>query len=611
MAAQRKSFSMNHPVVIMLVIFAIIAFMYQAGEVLKPLALAILLSFALVPISRLVERAGLPRVPSVLLTVLLVTGGLGFVGYHVGLQLNDLAREMPQHEDNIKKKIGRMQPKRATAIDELTKMVGDVSQTISPKADKDVQEVRLVPDSDFFDQASKSVGPFVEGLAGGFFILILTLYLMINREDMGDRLIRLFGRGKISLTTRTTEEVGRRISKYLVMFATMNSLYGVIVGLGLWAIGIPYALVWGVMAAGLRFIPYAGPAIAFALPMIFTYASTPDLVKPLEVLALFGVLEVALNMVLEPVIYGKTTGISALALLVAAMFWTWLWGALGLLMSTPLTVCLAVLGKYVPSLGFFATFLREEVDLDPGVRFYQRLLAKDQDGATAVIDAVLKKHPRAEVFDKVLVPTLSLAERDLARDDIDERERVFIHRVALDVLDDLSGEPETDLATLSAASGASTTPANGATPAPLPKILAIPANDATDVLVLRMLEILLQPSGLGLEVVDEVQPPLKVVERVGAEAPDIVLISHLPPDGLTAARYLVRRIRSSHPKVTILVGRWDETSDAESASEQLCSAGASKMLGSLAEARDHLVGLIGPKPKPAEEMAPALEGAGV
>jgi len=383
------------------------------------------------------------------------------------------------------------------------------------------------------------------------------------------------------------------------------------VGLGLWAIGVPYALVWGVLAAGLRFIPYAGPAISFMLPLTFTYASTPGLVKPLEVLALFAILELALNMVLEPVIYGKTTGISALALLVAAMFWTWLWGGLGLLMSTPLTVCLAVLGKYVPSLSFFATFLREEVDLDPGIRFYQRLLANDQDGATSVIEAVLKKHPRAEVFDKVLVPTLSMAERDFNREDIDEREQVFIHRVTRDVLDDLEGEPETDLASLATASEAPAAPEGVAAAAHPIQVMGLPANDATDLLVLKMLALLLEPSGLTMKVAEEVETPLKIVERIAAESPDVVLISHVPPDGLTATRYLVRRIRSRYPRLPIFVGRWDEASEAAAASERLGAAGASKVLGSLAEARDQLVGLTRPKPEPTDELAPALEQAAV
>jgi len=611
-AAHRKSFSMDHPVVITFLIFAIIGFMYFAGEVLKPLALAILLSFALVPIAKFLERRGVPRALAVVLTVLLVLGGLGFVGYKVGQQLNLLANDLPKYEDNINRKIKGMKPSQATTIDKVGGFVGDVTKQLSPAKDGNVQEVRIVSEPDFAAQLEKTAGPYLAGLGTGFIILILLLFMMINREDMSDRVIRVFGRGKISLTTRTIEEVGRRISKYLVMFAAMNTGMGTVIGLGLWAVGVPYALLWGFLAGALRFIPYAGPATAFALPMLFSVASSEDWRQPLMILAVYAVVEVAANMFLEPVIYGKTTGVSALALLVSAMFWTWLWGALGLLLSTPLTVSLAVLGKYVPSLGFFATFLREEVDLDPGVRFYQRLLAMDQDGATAVIDAMLKKHPRAEVFDKVLIPTLSMAERDFAREDIDEREQAFIFRVTNDVLADLAGEPEIDLASLSTASAAvdGARPLAGpiaadAEPVAPPKILALPANDATDALVLRLLGLLLEPSGLSLSIVDEVATPLKIVERIAADEPDLVLISHLPPDGLTAARYLVRRIRARHARVPILVGRWDEVRDAEEATDSLIAAGATAVLSSLADARDHLVGLAHPK-KPATTGAPSL-----
>ena len=599
MAAHRKALSVDHPIVITFLIFAIIGFMYFAGEVLKPLALAILLSFALVPISRFLERRGIPRSLSVVLTVVLVLGGLGFVGYKVGEQLNSLANDLPKYQDNIQSKLSGMKPERATTVKKVEDFVGGVTKQISPAPAKDVQEVRVVSDSDFPSQVGKIAGPYLEGLGTGFIVLILLLYLLINRENMSDRLIRLFGHGKISLTTKTIEEVGFRISKYLMMFATMNTAMGLVIGAGLWAIGVKYPLLWGFLAGALRFIPYAGPAVAFGLPMLFSIGSTEGWNQPLEILALYAVVEVLANMLLEPVIYGKTTGVSALALLVAAMFWTWLWGALGLLLSTPLTVCLAVLGKYVPSLGFFATFLREEVDLEPGVRFYQRLLALDQDGATAVIDASLKTHPRCEVFDKVLIPTLSMAERDFAGDDIDEREHVFVQRVTTDVLNDLEGEPEVDLASLSATSVPADLDASA-------KILAFPANDQTDVLVLKMLSQLMQPSGVPFEIVEEVLPPLKVVERITQESPTLVLISHLPPDGLTAARYLVRRIRATHPRLPIVVGRWGEAGDTGSGATRLTDVGATTIFGSLGDARDHIIELARPA---VEKAKPVLEGA--
>ena len=207
------------------------------------------------------------------------------------------------------------------------------------------------------------------------------LFMLINREALGDRIVQLFGHRQINLTTRTMKEIGQRISHYLASIMLVNLGFGLTVGGGLWLIGVPYAALWGCMAAMMRFIPYVGAGVAFLLPLIFSVAYFPGWRQPLEVVAFFGVVEVALSY-LEPVIYGKTTGVSALGLLVAAMFWTWLWGLLGTLLSTPLTLCLAVLGKYVPSLGFFATLLGQDAELDQNIRFYQRLVSLDQDGAT-------------------------------------------------------------------------------------------------------------------------------------------------------------------------------------------------------------------------------------
>ena len=600
MASNRRAASMNHPVVITFLILAIIGFMYAAGEVLKPLALAILLSFALVPISRFFENRGLPRVASVILTVVVTLSAIGFTAYEVGRELNQLANNVDKYKANITNKIQGMKPNQANTINRVQNAVKEVSQELAPSQPKGVTEVRVVKESDFFADTESLLGPYLQGMGTGSIVLILLLFLMINRENMSDRLTRLFGQGKISLTTRTIGEVGQRISKYLVMFAGMNTAMGIVIGLGTWAIGIPYAVLWGVLAGTLRFIPYAGPATAFALPLIFSVANFETWREPMLLVALYAVVEVAANMFLEPVIYGKTTGVSALALLVAAMFWTWLWGPLGLLLSTPLTVSLAVLGKYVPSLHFFATFLNEDVDLAPKVRFYQRLLASDPDGAMVVIDEVLKQKPRAEVFDQVIIPTLSLAERDHARDEIGDRELALIHRVTTNVLDDLADEPEVNLTTLSTGAQASSD-VSRPSGAPL-KILALPAHDETDALVLQLLELLLKPTGVALTIGDHQASPLEVVERIEGQNPDLVLISHLPPDGLTATRYLTRRIRARFPRLTIAVGRWDHDSESEAASTSLTAAGANSVLNSLADAREYLV----KRPKP--ELAAATKG---
>ena len=358
-------------------------------------------------------------------------------------------------------------------------------------------DVRVIEQPTFRQRLQGAVGPYLEFIGVGSFVLILVLFMLMNREDLGDRIVQLFGHRQINLTTRTMSEIGQRISRYLAMITLVNSGFGLIVGLGLWLIGVPYAVLWGCLAAMMRFIPYVGAAVAFLLPLVFSVAHFPGWRQPLEVVALFGVVEVALSY-LEPVIYGKTTGVSALGLLVAAMFWTWLWGLLGTLLSTPMTLCLAVLGKYVPSLGFFATLLGEEAELDQNIRFYQRLVSLDQDGATAVVEAALKERPRAEVFDQILVPALSRAGRDAARGELEESDVAFIRRVIGEILDDLEGTEEISLKTPAPSGEGEPGRANGKPASPPFEVAGVAASGTSDALALRMLGQILAPSNCTL-----------------------------------------------------------------------------------------------------------------
>ncbi len=577
---------MGHPVVVAFLIFAIIGFMYFAKEVLKPLALAILLAFALAPLCLLLERRRVPRFVAAVLSVVLALGVIGGIGYKVGQQLDGLAKELPSLEKNVLAKLDRVKMGKGGSIETIDKFVKDVSASLDKKGvdPRPAVDVRVVNDrANLLEELTRTVGPIVETVGIFAFVLVLVLFILNSRDDLVDRLIRLFGSTKISLTTKTMDEVGHRISRYLMTFALVNSSVGVIVGLGLWAIGLPYALVWGVLAGLLRFIPYAGPASAFALPFIFSLAQFTDIQRPLEVFVLFAVLEIAANSFLEPMIYGKTTGVSSLGLLVAAMFWTWLWGALGLLLSTPMTVCLAVLGKYVPALKVFATFLGEEATLKPDVRFYQRLLARDQDGAAALADEALAGGARATLFDTIFVPTLVMTERDSTRDDIDEDQRDYIWWSVDEIVQEIGANAPREVAIPIEAGP--THPA----PADVTKVVAVPANDRGDVLALRMLGVLLDGSGLEFKIVEVAETPLKLVESLADESPSMILVSHLPPAGLTSTRYLVRRLRSRFPKTPIVVGRWSDTGNLETAASQLTSAGATQVAFSLADARDRIL----------------------
>ena len=594
MAAKRQ-FSWDHPVIIFFVLIAVVASMSLAAEVLKPLFLAILLSFVLSPVSRFLERRGLPRAASVILTVVLALGSLSGVGYVVYRQLDQMAGDLPKYEGTIRDKLDTIHLGGSPKLDELDRVGQEIKSKLTEAKPTNPQTVpvRIVEQASLQKQLGESVGPYLEVLGSGAFILILVLFLLMSREDLADRVIQLFGRRRVTVTTRTMEEAGQRISRYLGMFAMVNSSFGLIVGLGLWAIGVKYAVLWGFLAAALRFIPYIGPGTAIVLPLAFSFASSPNWNQPLMVLGLFGVLEVIANSFLEPIIYGKTTGVSALGLLVAAMFWTWLWGPLGLLMSTPMTLCLAVLGKSVPSLGFFGVLLGEESELPQDVRYYQRLLALDQDGASEIVEEALKARPRAEVFDTVLIPALSKAERDLAREELDDREAAFILRVTSDIVDELEGVPDITL------TSAAIAPAADGSPPKRISIAGIPAHDASDALILRMLAQLVAPAGCTIEVITGRDSALKVAEAVAGLAPDLIVLSHLPPVGLTPARYLVRRLRARFESLPILVGRWGESGDAAGAAEGLTSVGATKVTFSLTQARDQILDMVRPK-KPAE-----------
>jgi predicted PurR-regulated permease PerM len=588
MAAQRKS-PMDHPAVVTFLILAIIAAMSLAAEVLKPLALAVLLSFALAPLAGFFERRRVPRAIAVLLTVVLALGCLSGIGFVVVRQLSMLAYQLPSYQERIQKKVDFLKPSEDTVLSRAQKVAGDVFKSLDTPVVPGPQamDVRVVEQPTFRQRLQAAVGPSMEFLGVGTFVLILVLFMLMNREDVGDRIVQLFGQRRINLTTRTMGEIGQRISRYLTMITLVNVGYGLTVGLGLWAIGVPYAVLWGCLAAMMRFIPYVGAAVAFLLPLVFSIADSTGWRQPLEVVALFGAVEVALNY-LEPVIYGKTTGVSALGLLVAAMFWTWLWGLLGTLLSTPMTLCLAVLGKYVPSLGFFATILGEEAELDQNIRLYQRLISLDQDGATAVVEAALKERPRAEVFDQILVPALSRAGRDAARGELEESDMAFIRRVIGEILDDLDGTEEINVKTAAGSGEGEPGRVNGTPASPPFEVAGVAANGSSDALALRMLGQILAPSKCTLVILEGAGSPMQLAERVAEASPAMVILSHLPPEALAQARYQVRRLRSRFAGLPIVVGRWGEAG-SDAASEGLSGVGATHVAFTLADARDQIL----------------------
>lgn len=280
-----------------------------------------------------------------------------------------------------------------------------------------------------------------------------------------------------------------------------------------------------------------------------------------------------------------------------------------MLLSTPMTVCLAVLGKYVPSLRVFATLLGEDAELAPDVRFYQRLVALDRDGAMEVVEAAMKQHPRVEIFDQILVPALVRAERDSAREELSDQEQAFAWQVVGEFLEGLEGTPEYGLASPASSPDGKPESNGGSSPTtstPVP-VMGLAVQDTSDVLVLRMLGQLLAPSGCLLEVLTDPESPLQIAERLTEHSPKLVVVSHLPPEGLTLARYLVKRLRAQFAELPIVVGRWGETGGSAAAAERLTVVGATQVVFTLADARDRVLKAAGiPVPEPAGIVKPAM-----
>lgn len=609
-----------HAIRLLLIAVVAVATMFFAAEVLQPVAMAILLAFILEPLIEWFMRRGLPRVAAVILTLLATFALVGGIGYVVGQQIVAVASKMPEYEDNLISKLAVLQPSGESVVDQVSSVAEHVQDEMA-KGDVGPQSVpvRITQESKPFGRLTSYLGPFQHGVALGAVVLLLLLFLLLQGDETQDRIAQLVGRNQISTATKTLGQIGRRLSRYLSTFALFNALFGTVVGVGLFAIGLPNALLWGVLAGLLRFIPYVGPATAVALPTLFALAESPGWREPLLVLGFFGVCEAIANTV-EPIVYGKSTGVSSLSLLVAALFWTWLWGPLGLLLSTPLTVCLAVIGRSIPSLGFLGTLLGDEVEVDEELRWFQRALSRDQEGAVALLDAALLTHrPLGRFFDQIILPALSRAAQDRASGALEQRDLAFIWRVVQEWTDDLALRD--DLPRLVAGVAPDQewhAPVSIETSDDKSRlVVGVATEGVEDRLILRLLDLLLEDSGIRLSLIDGLSSPLIVTDQIVEQDPALVLISHLPPVGLPRARYLVKRTRARMADVPMMVAYWDAQSDRVAAVAQLQVPASTKVVTSLVAARQAILDQFNATdddpsdltPKhPAQSEVPALAG---
>jgi len=573
----------------------IIASLYWAQAVLIPVALAILLTFLLSPVAGALERIALGRLPSVILIVVVTFSLLGGIGWIVALQFESLANELPTYRKNIRQKIADIRDAgKGGALEKVQKTADDVKEEFQKNNDparvqeKPREVVVKAEESSTFWPIPLALGPMVERFAGAGLVIVLVVFMLIQREDLRNRLIRLVGYGRLTFTTRALEEAGQRISRYLLMQTIINSSFGLAVGLALYLIGVPYAMLWGFFAAVLRFIPYVGPFAAAIMPGALSLAVFEGWLWPILVVGIFVALELICNMVLEPLLYAESAGVSEVGLLVAVAFWTWLWGPVGLVLATPLTVCVVVLGKYVPRMDFIGVLISDQPAMESNISYYQRLLAMDQAEAAEIVEEHLKTHPQEQLFDGVLIPALNYTRRDRELGRLTEDGEQFVFRATREILEDLNSLKPQSSSELS--DSAKTTTTNGNSLVILPKvpILGCPAQDEADELALLMFRQLLDSSRYEVEIISDAMVTAEVVARIGEKGPAMICIAALPPGGLAQTRYLCKRLRARFPNLKIVVGRWGVGSED---SNSILIAGADRVGTTMIETREQMIQL--------------------
>lgn len=592
------------PILTLASIAVVVAALYLAKGVLIPLTLAVLLSFLLSPVCDWLERRGLGRIPAVLVTAVLGFTVLGAMAWTATVQISNLAPKIPEYQKNLEAKLHSVNEFAAAGMSKITKTAQGMDETLSPE--EQANGPQGTNESPFSVRVLSSpasplqvfggmFGTLLEVLGTAGVVIILVVFFLVRREDLRDRFVYLVGKGHVTLTTQTLEDAGTRVSRYLSMLFIINATYGIAVAIGLYFIGVPNAVLWGILAMTLRFIPYIGPWIAAAMPIGLSMAIATGWVAPIFTVALFVVLELFSNNVMEPWLYGKSTGMSAVAVLVAAVFWTWLWGIAGLLLATPLTVCLLVIGKHVPQLSFLRILLGTEPVFEPKTRIYQRLLAGDQEEATELLEEYLTGQPLVEVYDTVLIPALALAERHWQLGELNEGKHLFIMQSLKEMIQFIADRPqekEVDEGTVVASEANEDSQAVPVGELPKLHILCLPARSEADEIASLLLAHVVESNDSAAQAVAVTSLASEMVDLVEERQPDVVCISATPPAAVMHASYLCKQLRRRFPHLTLFVGLWDAQGDLNKAKERIgCGA---TVVATLAEAREHIHRLITP-----------------
>ena len=589
----------------------VVATLYIAQDVLIPITLAVLLSFVLSPFVDVLRRIGLWRPVAVALSVLVALGAIGVVGTLLGGQAATLAADVPVHVEAVKSKIEGLQELATSRAAVITELFGGGQPPAAPPVAPAVRQratrtdpvapvqgtqqqplvVELAtPKSSVLAVARAVIEPVLGPLETTVIVLIVAIFILMQREDLRDRFIRLFGSTDLHRTTIAIDDAGQRLSRYFVSQLGVNACFGAVIGVGLWLIGVPSAALWGVLAGLLRFVPYVGPLLAAVAPLMLAAAIDPGWSKTTSVALLFLIVEPLAGYVVEPLLYGHSTGLSPMSVIVAAVFWTWIWGPVGLILSTPLTLCLVVMGRHVKSLEFFDVLLGDRPALSEVNRFYQRALANDPDEALDQAEKMLADRPLVDYYDAVVLPGLKLAAADEARGTISRQRAAEITRSILAVISDLDehvdAKTEAPLARKPRPPGSAT------------GLVACVAGRGTfDDAVSAMLVQLLAQRGITSRRIPHTLTSRDAIARLDLSGVTVICVSYLELTGAPAhVRYTIRRLRQRAPHTLVIAGLW-ANGEAMAADPPLQTAlGADRHVASLREAIDASSAAVGHLP---------------
>ncbi len=569
----------------------IVCALYFGRELLVPLALAALLTFMLSPlVTRLQKWLG--RVGSVLCVVLMMCAATGVVAWVLTRQAVDLANQLPNYKENIQTKLRSIQvpeggpfSRISSTLDELKKDLPggeNGASLIKTDASKENSQkpmpVEVVGgDDERLKFVQVVLAPVLGPLGTAALVLLLLIFMLLQREDLRSRMIRLIGQGRISATSQAMDEAGSRVSRYLLMQLVVNVTYGIPVAIGLYFIGVPNAILWGALSTVLRFIPYVGPWIAAAFPILLSLAVSPSWAAPLMTIGLFIALELFSNNVMEPWLYGSSTGVTPIALIVAALVWTWMWGPVGLVLATPLTVCLVVMGRHIPRLAFLSIVLSDEEALTPAEDCYHRLHRAGEHDVMEIVETYLKSNSTGALFDSVLIPVVVASEKDHRLGLLEDQQLDFIQNGIKEILEDLD---ELELRKDSVSPESVLLEPIG------PPVLCVPAKAQRDELAGEMLGRMLDQAGYKLEIASGKMGSGELIGWVGARSADIVFISVVPPSTIIHARYLCTKLRRNFADLKIIVGLWGNPEKITEISQALRDSGADDVVTTITAAAD-------------------------